>query len=247
MKDTSLFRLGGICSMLLGISYLVIGATTLLLPPPLTYGNDAASPLMFFDANKGLLLDSYWAFAIGGILGLAVVPAVSATVLHRNEGWVRWTGSLATLGFAVVILDNYWAIVVTPMRAIAYVRGTAELRAALSIPYSAQFIDLQGWLGYGGVGAWILVCSILALRGKVWSRGLAYTGIAAALVYFLALASSTLPTYRLLTVPVSAAAIVLGPVFYIWMGFALRRGGASVVSRSESSVSEPQLMSTPGE
>jgi hypothetical protein len=160
---------------------------------------------------------------------------------------VRWTGSLPNLGLAVTILDNYWAIVVTSMRAIAYVRGTAELRAALRVPYSAQFIDLQGWLGYGGVGAWILACSILALRGKVWSRGLAYVGIAAAIVYFLALASSTLPTYRLLTALVSAAAIVLGPVSYIWMGFALRRGGASVVSRSESSVSEPQLMSAPGE
>jgi hypothetical protein len=41
--------------------------------------------LHFFEANKGLLLTSYWAFAIGGVLGLAVVPAVSAAVLLRMK------------------------------------------------------------------------------------------------------------------------------------------------------------------
>ena len=70
-----------------------------------------------------------------------------------NEGWVRWTGALATLGFAVTILDNYWAIVTTSAGA-------------------AQFIDTQGWLGYGvwPPGYWGV--SLLALRGRVWPTGL---------------------------------------------------------------------------
>ncbi len=229
MQDKSLLKLGGICAMLMGLAYLVIGVTQFLLPPSLTYANDAASPLMYFDANKNVLLINYWAFAITGMLGLAVVPALSATVLHLNEGWVRWTGSLATLGFAVTILDNYWAIVVTPLRAAAYVTGTAEIRAALRVPYSAQFIDLQGWLGYGAVGLWILVCSILALKSNSWPRGLGYLGVAGGAVYFLALASNLIPGYKEINLVASAAAIVLGPVFYIWMGFALRRAARGVV------------------
>jgi hypothetical protein len=247
MQDNSLYKLGGICSMLLGVSYMVIGVTTFMMPPALTYGNDAASPFMYFEANKGLLLANYWAFAAVGIVGLAVVPAVSATVLHMNEGWVRWTGTLATLGFAVTILDNYWSIVVTPMRAIAYVRGTAALRAALSVPNSAQFIDLQGWLGYGAVGLWILVCSILALRASLWPKGLAYLGIAVAFAYFLTLGANVVPGWKELILLSSAAAIVLGPIFYIWMGLALRRTGAPMVAQTGKRAEDARLMSAQGE
>ena len=223
MKDNSLYQLGGTCSILLGISYLAIGLTTLLLPPALTYGNDVQSPFMYFEANRGLLLAQYWSFAVGGVLGLAVVPAASSMVQHLNEGWVRWTSALATLGFAVTILDNYWAIVATAARAAAYISGTPATRAALTVPGGAQFIDLQGWLGYGAVGAWILVISILALRGRVWPRGLAYVGLAGAATYFLALAAQALPGFKELTLVVSVAAVVLGPVLYLWLGSVLRR------------------------
>jgi hypothetical protein len=166
--------------------------------------------------------------------------------MRLNEGWVRWTGSLATLGFAVTILDNYWSIVATPMRAIAYVRGTAELRAALTMPYSAQFIDLQGWLGDGGVGLWILVCSMLALRGRVWPRSLAYLGAVGAFAYYLALASNVIPGYKELSLIASAAAVVLGPVFYAWIGLELRRHAAQIGSERASQGDNPWLSAMPG-
>ena len=118
MKDNSLYKLGGIASIIVGISYLVIGVTTLLLPSSLNGMPEAISPFFYFEANRGLLLTNYWAFTIGAIFALAMIPAVSAIVLQLNEGWVRWTASLATLGFVVAILDNYWAIVETPARCI---------------------------------------------------------------------------------------------------------------------------------
>lgn len=115
MKDNSLYKLGGFASIIVGISYVVLGITTVLLPPNLGGGiPEAQSPFMFFEANRGLLMTNYWAFTIGAIFALAMIPAVSARVQHLNEGWVRWTASLATLGFAVTIFDNYWAIVETP-------------------------------------------------------------------------------------------------------------------------------------
>jgi hypothetical protein len=44
MNNRSLFTLGGLCSMAVGVSYAVIGVTQLLLPPELSGENSAQSP-----------------------------------------------------------------------------------------------------------------------------------------------------------------------------------------------------------
>ncbi|HNB41872.1 MAG TPA: DUF4386 family protein [Anaerolineales bacterium] len=221
MKDNSLYKLGGFASIIVGISYVVIGITTVLLPPNLAGVPEAQSPFMFFEANRGLLMTQYWAFTIGAIFALAMIPAVSATVQHLNEGWVRWTSSLATLGFVAAILDNYWAIVVTPARAAMYTTGSEVVRAALSIPGEPQVLDVQGWLASGGVGLWVLVIGLLALRGKVFPKGLAYLWIIGAFTYFMSLAASVIPDLYLsgVVIAVSSIGAVLAPVGYGWMGW----------------------------
>jgi hypothetical protein len=224
MKDNSLYKLGGICSVIVGISYVVIGITELLLSPELSVENNARAPIMFFESNRVLLLTQWSAMAWGAVFALAVIPAVSEKVRHLNEGWVRWTSTLATLGFAVTILDNYWAIVMTPDIAIAYVAGGEAVRAALSVPGAPQFIDIQGWLGYGAVGLWILVVNLLALRGNILPRLLAYLGIAVAIAYFLVNASTAFLGLRgIILVLAGIGGVVLGPIWYVWMGLILYR------------------------
>ncbi len=223
MKDRSLYNLGGICSMLLGISYAVIGVTQLLLPPELSGENTALSPFMYFDTYRGVLMTQYWAMALGAVVALAVVPAVSATVRDVHEGWVSWTSSLATLGFAVTILDNYWAIALTPARAAAYRTGTEAWRGALTVPGAPQFIDVYGYLGYGAVGAWVLVLSLLALRSARWPRPLALLGIAVAIAY-LVLVTPILSERREVVQGVAGiGGVILAPIWYIWIGLMLRR------------------------
>ena len=84
-----------------------MGIEVMVLPSILSGVPNAQSPFMYYEANKIMLLTNWWALLFGAVFALAVIPAVSATVQHLNEGWVRWTGTLATLAFAVVILDNY--------------------------------------------------------------------------------------------------------------------------------------------
>ena len=229
MKDTSLYKIGGIASILLGISYLVVGISGALLPSNLSGVPNAQSPFMYYEANKIMLLTNWWALLIGAVFVLAVIPAVSTTVQHLNEGWVRWTSTLATLAFAVVILDNYWSIVYTTARAHAYVTGTEAMRAALTVPGAPQWIDVQGWLAYGAVGLWALVISVLALRGNTWPKGLAYLGIVGAFIYFLALATSVIPDLVVSGAGTATAGIgaVFAPIWYSWMGIHLRRIGLS--------------------
>ena len=224
MKDVSLYKLGGICSFLVGISYVVIGITTLLQSRALTIENNAQSPFLFFESNQTVLLSQYWAMAFGAIFALAVIPAVSEKVRNLGEGWVRWTSTLATLGFAVTILDNYWAIVMTPARAAAYLTSNEAMRSAFAIPGEAQFIDVQGWLGYGGVGLWVLVISLLALRGNIFPRPLAYLGVVVAIAYFLVVVTMVFPDVRGIILAVAAlGGIVLAPLWYGWIGLILYR------------------------
>jgi uncharacterized protein DUF4386 len=234
MKDRSVSRLGGVCSILVGISYVVIGVTELLLPPEYTAQNNARVPILFFGPNQMLLMAQWSAMAWGAVFALAVIPAISGKVQALNEGWVRWTSTLATLGFAVIIIDNYWALVVTPSIAAAYAAGNATTRIALDLPGVAQVTDAKGWLGYGAVGLWVLVVNVLALRGNVWPRLLAYLGIASAVGYFLVLASMVIPNFSSMALVVAAiGGVVIGPIWYIWMGLTLYRDNSRLVPNAQ--------------
>ena len=227
MKDDSLYKLGGVCSVLVGISYVIIGITVLLESRALTVENNAQAPILFWESNRAVLLSQYWAMALGAVFALAVIPAVSEKVRNLGEGWVRWTSTLATLGFAVTILDNYWAIVMTPRLAITYQTGDQALRSALTAPGAAQFIDIQGWLGYGAVGLWVLVISLLALRGNVLPRLLAYLGVAVAIAYFLVVVTMVFPDVRGIILIIAAlGGILLAPLWYGWMGLVLYRNSS---------------------
>jgi len=214
--------------IIVGISYLVIGITGALFPSNLGGVPNVQSPFMYWDANKTMLLTQWWAMIICAVFALAMIPAVSATVQHLNEGLVRWTSTLATIAFVVSILDNYWSIVYTDARAHAYLVGSEAIRATLSVPGAPQAIDVQGWLANGAVGLWALVISVLALRHQVWHKGLAYLGILGAFVYFLALLAQVIPdlVYSGLIVYVGIVGAMIAPIWFIWMGVHLRKIGS---------------------
>lgn len=228
MKDNSVYKLGSIASIIVGISYVVIGITGVLFPSNLGGVPNVQSPFMYWDANKALLLTQWWAMFIGAVFALAMIPAVSATVQHLNEGWVRWTSTLAMIAFVVSMLDNYWSIVYTDARAHAFITGNEAIRATLSVPGAPQVIDAQGWLANGAVGLWALVISVLALRHQIWHKGLAYLGIIGALIYFLALLAQVIPdfVYSGFIVYVGILGAIIAPIWFTWMGVHLRRVGS---------------------
>ncbi len=103
----------------------------------------------------------------------------------------------------------------------------------MTVPGAPHIIDAQGWLGFGAVGLWILVASLLALRGNAWPKGLAYVGIATAFFYFLALAPAVIPSLSgavIFTIVAGGGGLVLAPIWFTWMGIFLRRTGSSLDS-----------------
>ncbi len=226
MKDNTLSRLAGICSILVGVSYLVVGIAYLLVPAEQQgTAGDPAAFLTSFAQNPTASLVEYWAFALGAVLALAVVPAISDVVRSAHEGWVRWTSNVAFVGFAVVAIQYFRYIALNPGRAAAYRIANTATQAALAANQSMVELDPHGWLAFGGVGLWFLVVNLLALRGNLWPKLLAYVGIVGGIGYCLVVAGYVLDAEVLIMIS-ALAAVIVGPIWYIWTGLILRRASA---------------------
>lgn len=225
MKGNKLGKVGGTCSILVGISYILVGITYLLGPAEQRPGADAAAFLTSFAQDPLMSILMYWGFALGAVFAIAAVLAVSELVLPLNEGWVRWTSNLAVIGFAVTALNYFRYLAYYPMLAADYATGDAATKAAVEASQSVVALDPNGWLIFGGVGLWFLVVNLLTLSGNTWPKTLSYIGIAGAIAYLLVVAGYIFQVYILITIA-AAAAIVLGPIWYIWAGLTLQKATA---------------------
>jgi hypothetical protein len=220
MKNGTLARFGGLCSILLGIVAILISVVYLLLPPEQRLGVKAAVILPAVARGATLLLAQFWLLAVEGVLGLAVVTALSRLVESLAEGWVRFTALLAIVGFAITAVGNVITIARLPGVAAAYVAGDASTKAALA-PVWHSTLDPYGIFGYGAVGLWILVISALALRSSRLPRPLTYVGLAYGVLLLLipvALLTGATTTFLIIVVVLSAIA---GPIWWIWSGLRL--------------------------
>lgn len=223
MKSDSLNKFGGLCSILVGGLYVLLGATYVLLPPEQQAGGAPDAFYRSFAQSSTLNMINYWAFALAAVFALGALPAITESIRSVNEGWARWTSNLAYLGFAVTAIDFFRNIALQPDRAAAYVSGDASVQAVLAAPTFLAGLDSQGWLGFGGVGLWVLMTSLLAMRSKLWPSTLAYVGIAAAVLYFLVVVSLVFNLATLLQIVAALGGVVAAPIWYIWVGMRLRK------------------------
>ncbi len=169
MKDTTLSKLGGICSLLTGVTLIVTAVLYLLLPSEQQDACGCPDRLLASLAhNSTLYVVDYAVLGLYPLLAIAAVLAISANVRAVHDGWVRWTSTLAIIGLAVTAIDAIRHAALDPAKATAYVQGDAAVKAALTVPGALEGLDPQGWLRAGAVGFWILVVSLLALRGGTW-------------------------------------------------------------------------------
>lgn len=219
MNKNVVNRLGAICSVLVGVSYLIIGVIQLLLPPEQTCNCADQFWLSYLNEPFGLTIQ-YAAFALTGLLGIQVVMAISDAIRSDDMGWLRWTRNLAIIGFALTAIDNFHAIDLNQAKAFAFV-NTLGAQAPLSIPGAMSGLDVNGWFRFGAIGLWVLVVSLLAIRSAAWPKALSYVGIALAAAYFLILASGIFGSTGLTLIGAGLGGIILAPIWYIWMGLRL--------------------------
>jgi len=225
MTDKSVLKLGGVCAILIGLAKIASSGIYVLLPAELRAEVPAAKFLPAFAQDHSLLVTFFWIETFVAVLGLAAVPAISGLVRSVNEGWTRWAATLASAGFVVVAVGYSLSVARLPGIALAFTAGDASTKAALAATWKSS-IDLFGLWGYGAVGFWVLVVSILSLKQKETTKLLAYLGILLALLYLLVPAGAMLKSQSALLF-VAGAAVIVAPIWWIWTGVNLRRSAAA--------------------
>ena len=172
--------------------------------------------------GHGLLNSVFWAEALVGVFGLAIVPALANFLQdEENEGWVKWTSSLATVGFAVTAIGYFLTLARLPGIAAAFVNGDASTQAALAVTWKST-PDLFGFWGYGAIGIWILCASLLMLRKTGVSKAFATIGLLTAVISLL-VSIGTYFKFQPLLLIAAGTGLIAAPVWFIWLGVNLRR------------------------
>jgi hypothetical protein len=228
MKNHTLSTIGGTSSILVGVSY-VVAAVVYLLWVPLDQ-QDAAGipPARFLESlaqNPTPYTVALGIAALGSLLTIAIVLATSDSLQDPNQGWIRWTSSLAILGSAFNAVEFLDRIALNPARAAAFVQGDPAVRAALTVPGALAGLDPQAWLRFGAVGLWVLVVSLVALLGRAWPKSLAYLGIGVGIAYCLVVSTNFLQSQLYTAIVAGFGFVVLAPIWYIWLGLRLRKAG----------------------
>lgn len=221
MKGSTLNKIGGICSILVGVLYIPIGITTLLRPVDQRPPFDPDTFLTSFGQDPLMSTLMYWGFAVSAVLAIAVVLAVSQRVQSLGEGWVRWMSTLAVVGFAVTALNYFRYLDFYPMLAKAYASGDATVKAAAVSSQSVVPLDPDGWFSFGAVGLWFLVVNLVAFSGNPWPRVVSYLGIVGAIAYLLVMVGFVFDIYVLTFSAI--VSVIIGPIWYIWVGLILRK------------------------
>jgi len=174
MNNRNLLKLGGLCALLVALSYFIVGLAYLFLPAEQKGGtllHDPEKFLLSMAQNSTLITIHHFSFGLGALLAIAVVMARSA-----------------------IQATNYFVS-----------------------------IDPHMWLGYGLVGIWIFTISFVALRQRIQPRMLGLLGIAGGLLYFFIEFGTILNSELLITLAAGIGAMIVGPLWYGWVGWILRK------------------------
>jgi hypothetical protein len=174
---------------------------------------------------------------LGGLLSalfLLVSGLLSSLALVGVYGRVRQ----AEPGFAL------WAVVLALAGALgAAIHGGYDLGNALNPPEAnlaslanlPSQVDPRGLLTFGLAGLALLTFAWLMGQAGGFSRGLSRLGYLLGLllvIIYLARLIVLQPTSPVLLIPALLAGFIVNPLWYVWLGLALRRGAPAPLTRS---------------
>lgn len=223
MNNISLLKLGGVGALLV---FLCSGLFALLvLFAPQTALEPGEVPWSY--------VLGYYALALVGVFGLAVVPPVSRRVAAQSEGWMRWTSTLALVGFAVLGVTHFWAAEYETTLFLEYDGPLGgEIGGGLLVGFQGVdwtvareellFRIPQGWFEVAGIGLWVFSVSWLARGAGLLPKGLVRLGLLGGGFSLLVPLGASAQVW-LLHFLGTAVGLVLTPWWFCWIGVLLLR------------------------
>jgi hypothetical protein len=223
MKPNQILRYGGKSAIVVGVTNLLASLAYLLLPAAQKLGSRGADLLPSVAQNSTMLILLHLCFAVIGVFGIALVPALTAVVRTPvNEGWLSWAANLAIVGYAVFAVAGLLTIDHVPRVAQAYVAGDAATKAALLAVWRGSVDPFAFW-GYGAVGLWIY----LASAASFGAPQLKLSPVLVLLGIFVGVLHMLIPLGFVFKLPFLFAIInivgtIVATVWYVWVGQSLR-------------------------
>jgi hypothetical protein len=224
VNKTSMAKVGSVCSILAGTVFLASGGVFFLFQVGHFDWNSIKSiseylkavpvaPTMWTIVNGGAALASF--LAIAGVL------ALSDEMRPVHEGLVRWTSTLAIIGYAVIAITNVADLYQIRRMAFGYAQLDPSAQSALEVMGSGT-LDPTLSLRFITLGPWFLVAGWLSFRTGQLPKALACLGVIAgiAALFFVVVSFLELQTLTMMT---GALAVVFHPLWLIWTGKELGR------------------------
>ena len=218
--DDSFVRVAGILAIIMGILYLAVGLNYLFMP----------------EAQKEYLRPEFWpsfaeqptfgyiqsvVFALIAVLALGLMPIVTKLAGGEISRFLRWMMILGMLGYVVHAVEEIRTMALAMRIADAYIQGDTATKSAIAA-LGLQHLDPLHIFKFGLVGLWILVVNLVGLARKTFPAVLAILGIIGAVAFWIDLVGNVFQAVVLVTAS-SITAIILGPIWFIWMGILIRK------------------------
>lgn len=229
-KQKQMAQVGSVASIVVGILYLVVAVTHMLIPMAqrAAVGDGHGFYQSFFQDPTFSLIE-WWSLGFLSLFGIAVVLAVYDRFVSLHAGWVRWASALGLLGYSVTAIIEFTSVGRHPVLAAGYMAGDASTRAAIA-SQPALVVDPYGWLRFGIVAFWAVVISVLVLRSQAMPRLFGYIGLGCALAMGILVAGLTQGQEALIIIGAGLGGVLFAPAWFIWLGLLLRREEQAVVS-----------------
>ena len=180
MNGTSMAKVGSICSILAGAILVFSGAAFFLLVGHFDYSSIKSISAYFntVPAASTILTVVNGGAAFASFLAVAGVLALSDRMQPSHEGLVRWTSTLAIIGYAILAVSDIADLYQTRQMAIGYAQVDQSAQSALEV-IGIGSLDPTLILRFITIGPWFLVAGWLSLRNGQLPKVLAWLGVIA--------------------------------------------------------------------
>jgi hypothetical protein len=164
----------------------------------------------------------YWAFVLSSLFGIGVVSGLWDIMAgSESRAALRFTSILGIVGFSVTGLNfafiHHQALVIA-----AKFHGLDASVQATIVATGLHNVDPYSLMSFGLVGVWSVAVSILSYRLRVLPRKLALVGCVGGTLYEMVFLGTLMGSEVLIDIA-AAGAMVLGPVWFTWLGVFLVR------------------------
>lgn len=204
MND-SFERFGGYAAILTGVLSIVYAVFFLIISRSSEYTG---------------ILGSWIILAFSGLFSSAAILALYRLLRTREDGFSQYAMLLGVLAsFATLIHGGYQSI---------QILQTGQLGAPTGGPSQ---VDPAGLAAFGVTGIVALLFGWLVIRTGALPRNLGYVGLFNGILLIVLFFATVFSSQTLILISGGLTSVIVGPIWWIWLGRALMRARPAMVAR----------------